>query len=636
MSKKTIVLADNSYTIRRIVELSFSEEQEIELVSFETSLNLREKLLELRPHIVLVDIKLPEFNGYEVCKFVQDSESLQHTKVFLLKGGFEPIDENMLKNLRYVDIITKPFDSNALVSNIKKLLEEMPEAGPASASAPASSPAPAPPSAAPPPAPAPPATTPTPPAPAPSAPAPPAPAPPAAPEAPAAPAAPAAPSAGFEPPSPMEEIPSIPDDMPDMAVPPAAPSEINFGDIKDEIDSESILAEEDFSSSAPSYEDEILPSEEITVMQGGAGDKDNLAEEPSAEDLDNPFSEEPAAVADVSGSLTEEEMNIKQNIAMQEKELDIGSLTLEEMNIQKSIDAQKAQAAAQPADINVDMGVPEPDDETSDLFTGNKLDQPEPPSEPATMDVADDMFGAPDTAPAPAPPSIEDMEDQLFSDEPDMPEINYEPEPSSVSLEDPVSFAAPPEESPETMKLDSSEFEPPAPAPEPALPEMPMVDPMASELAIPQGITPEPDAAAIAGGMADLPGVEEFVSPTPAAPAVPEPPVQPEPPAPEAVAPPEPEPVMPEPVPAEPQLPAAPEVPAPAPEPLAAPAPPTQPVAETPGTAGIPQEELLRNIEDKLSHAVKEMLWEIMPPLTEKIIKDEIAALKAETEKSFE
>jgi len=35
MKKEAIFLADNSYTIRRIVELSFAEEENVELISFE-------------------------------------------------------------------------------------------------------------------------------------------------------------------------------------------------------------------------------------------------------------------------------------------------------------------------------------------------------------------------------------------------------------------------------------------------------------------------------------------------------------------------------------------------------------------------------------------------------------------------
>jgi len=123
MSKKRVLLADSSYTIRRIVELSFSEEADIELITFESGTPLRDKLIELTPHVVLVDIRLPEFNGYQVCKFVNENETLADTRVFLLKGGFEPVNEELLKELKYQGIITKPFDSNALVAAVKEVLE---------------------------------------------------------------------------------------------------------------------------------------------------------------------------------------------------------------------------------------------------------------------------------------------------------------------------------------------------------------------------------------------------------------------------------------------------------------------------------------------------------------------------------
>ena len=132
MSKHTVLLADSSYTIRRIVELSFSEEKEIELITFESGTQLREKLIELTPDVVLVDIRLPEFNGYQVCKFINETDTLKQARVFLLKGGFEPVNENLLKELNYLDIITKPFDSNALVASVKESLEQVPAQTPES------------------------------------------------------------------------------------------------------------------------------------------------------------------------------------------------------------------------------------------------------------------------------------------------------------------------------------------------------------------------------------------------------------------------------------------------------------------------------------------------------------------------
>ena len=124
MSKKVIVLADNSYTIRRIVELSFSEIENIEVRSFENGSGIKEKLLQLAPAVVIVDVKLPELNGYDVCRFINETPALKNCRVFLMKGSFEPVDNEMIKNLKYEDIVTKPFDSNALVGVVMKIVNQ--------------------------------------------------------------------------------------------------------------------------------------------------------------------------------------------------------------------------------------------------------------------------------------------------------------------------------------------------------------------------------------------------------------------------------------------------------------------------------------------------------------------------------
>lgn len=124
MSKKVIVLADNSYTIRRIIELSFSEIDTIEVRSFENGSGIKEKLLQLNPAVVIVDVKLPETSGYDVCRFVNETPSLRSCRVFLMKGSFEPVDSEMIKSLRYEDIVTKPFDSNALVAAVMKIVNQ--------------------------------------------------------------------------------------------------------------------------------------------------------------------------------------------------------------------------------------------------------------------------------------------------------------------------------------------------------------------------------------------------------------------------------------------------------------------------------------------------------------------------------
>jgi len=56
---------------------------------------------------------------------------------------------------------------------------------------------------------------------------------------------------------------------------------------------------------------------------------------------------------------------------------------------------------------------------------------------------------------------------------------------------------------------------------------------------------------------------------------------------------------------------------------------------EPPAPARAPEKlELTGKLEEKLSLTIKELLWEIVPPLAEKIIKEEIDKIKSELSNS--
>jgi hypothetical protein len=67
---------------------------------------------------------LPETSGYDLCRFINETSPLSRCRIFLLKGSFEAVDNEMIKNLKYEDIVTKPFDSNALVNSVMKILNQ--------------------------------------------------------------------------------------------------------------------------------------------------------------------------------------------------------------------------------------------------------------------------------------------------------------------------------------------------------------------------------------------------------------------------------------------------------------------------------------------------------------------------------
>src|SRR2546427_9873684 len=89
---KTILLADDSITIQKVVELTFSE-ADYRVVSVSTGGQALKKIAEVRPDIVLLDVIMPEKNGYEVCEQIKRSPATSGIPVLLLTRTFEPFDK---------------------------------------------------------------------------------------------------------------------------------------------------------------------------------------------------------------------------------------------------------------------------------------------------------------------------------------------------------------------------------------------------------------------------------------------------------------------------------------------------------------------------------------------------------------
>ncbi|WP_375561347.1 response regulator transcription factor [Bernardetia sp. OM2101] len=74
-----------------------------------------------KPNAVILDIMMPEMDGYEVCQFIRNNEELKSTKVIFLSAKTQPSD--IEKGLKMADsYITKPFSTKDIVNEVKKLL----------------------------------------------------------------------------------------------------------------------------------------------------------------------------------------------------------------------------------------------------------------------------------------------------------------------------------------------------------------------------------------------------------------------------------------------------------------------------------------------------------------------------------
>ena len=117
----TILLADDSITIQKIVNLTFSGEG-IDVVTVGNGEAAVKKIHELRPALVLADIFMPGKNGYEVCDYIKNDPTLSATPVILLVGAFEPFDSGEAARVRADGHLTKPFEIKVLISAVNSLI----------------------------------------------------------------------------------------------------------------------------------------------------------------------------------------------------------------------------------------------------------------------------------------------------------------------------------------------------------------------------------------------------------------------------------------------------------------------------------------------------------------------------------
>src|SRR5436305_10264276 len=126
--KRTILLADDSPTIRRLVRQTFAEGS-YEIVEVSNGEAAIKRLDEVQPSIVLADIYMPGKNGYEVCSYVRNHSTLGDIPVVLLVGAFDAFDEEVARQSGATANITKPFEPGALIELVKSLVpvDEEPE-----------------------------------------------------------------------------------------------------------------------------------------------------------------------------------------------------------------------------------------------------------------------------------------------------------------------------------------------------------------------------------------------------------------------------------------------------------------------------------------------------------------------------
>ena len=117
----TLLLADDSLTIQRVVSLTFAD-QPIRVVVAKDGQDAINRMTTERPDLVLADTNMPCVDGYELARWVRQQPHLSAVPVLLLAGVTDPVDEQRLHDSGANGVLEKPFEPSHVISRVKELL----------------------------------------------------------------------------------------------------------------------------------------------------------------------------------------------------------------------------------------------------------------------------------------------------------------------------------------------------------------------------------------------------------------------------------------------------------------------------------------------------------------------------------
>jgi len=119
--KKVLIVDDDknmALTIDRTLKLKNKYEIELAFDGF----NAGRKVFEFQPDLVILDIRMPGMDGYEVTKRIKDIPKLSNTKIIAISAFFEEEGKEKIMSLGADSCLDKPFNKEVLIGEIEKLI----------------------------------------------------------------------------------------------------------------------------------------------------------------------------------------------------------------------------------------------------------------------------------------------------------------------------------------------------------------------------------------------------------------------------------------------------------------------------------------------------------------------------------
>lgn len=125
MSKKRILVIEDTKAVRQILAAMLLEEGYGVITAIDGRDGLEMAQRE-KPDLIILDVMLPEMNGYEVCCRLKFDEAYEHIPIILLTARRKEADRVKAAQTSADVYLTKPFERETLLKEVERLLSREP------------------------------------------------------------------------------------------------------------------------------------------------------------------------------------------------------------------------------------------------------------------------------------------------------------------------------------------------------------------------------------------------------------------------------------------------------------------------------------------------------------------------------
>lgn len=120
MSK--VLIAEDERDIRELITFTLRYHGH-EVMAASNGEEALELALKEHPDLVLLDIRMPRMNGYEVCRSIKKNEVTKHIPIVFISAKGQEAEVKQGLDAGATDYILKPFSPDQLVERVAQVLE---------------------------------------------------------------------------------------------------------------------------------------------------------------------------------------------------------------------------------------------------------------------------------------------------------------------------------------------------------------------------------------------------------------------------------------------------------------------------------------------------------------------------------